>query len=252
MAPRYPLASVDHALQIVELLRVEPSMRLSDVAAAVGVANSTAHRLLATLSHRGFVVQQVVSKRYSMGPALIDIGRSALLLSELPDRARPLLESFRDRLGETIHLGIREGTRVSYLDAAESPRAVRVASRAGRRLDAHLSSIGKALLASVPDESLRRLYAHGSLEPATPASIDSVDRLMRELVETRRRGYAVNTGESEPDVSSVAVAIVDPTGVAIAAIGCSAPRHRLPPSEVEHVAAVLRDGIAAFDLTGHG
>ena len=115
-----------------------------------------------------------------------------------------------------------------------------------------MSSIGKALLANVTDESLRRLYAHEHLEPATPASIDSFDRLAREIVETRDRGYAVNTGESEPDVSSVAVAIFDHASVAVAAMGCSAPRHRLEAAEVERVAAVLREEIDAFDLSGTG
>jgi len=234
------------------MLRVEPSMRLSDVAASLGVANSTAHRLLAALSHRGFVAQRPETKRYALGPAVIDIGRRAVLVSELPRRARPLLESIRDRLGETIHLGVRDGTWVVYLDAVESTRAVRVASRAGRRVHAHLSSIGKALLANVTDESLRRLYAHEHLEPATPASIDSFDRLAREIVATRDRGYAVNTGESEPDVSSVAVAIFDHTDVAVAAIGCSAPRHRLAAAEVERVAAVLREEIDAFDVSRTG
>src|SRR5690606_208376 len=82
MTPRYPLASVDHALRIIEMLRAQPAMRLSDVARELGVANSTAHRLLSTLAHRGFIVQQQGTRRYLPGPALLDIGRSALLLSQ--------------------------------------------------------------------------------------------------------------------------------------------------------------------------
>jgi IclR family acetate operon transcriptional repressor len=136
-APRYPLSSVDHALRIVELLRVEPAMRLSDVALEIGVANSTAHRLLAALAHRGFVEQQPDTRLYTIGAALVDIGRSALLVSELPSRVRPLLETLNAKFGETIHLGVREGTSVRYLDAVESSRAVRVAAAActptGRR-----------------------------------------------------------------------------------------------------------------------
>jgi IclR family acetate operon transcriptional repressor len=247
--PRYPLSSVDHALQIVELLRTEPAMRLSDLAAELGVANSTAHRLLAALAHRGFVAQQPDTRLYTLGDTVIDIGRSALLIAELQSRARPLLEALNQHFGETIHLGIREGTSVRYLDAVESARAVRVAARTGRRLHAHWSSIGKVLLAALPDESVRRLYAAERFEPGTVHSIDSLDRLLAELAVTRTRGYAVNTGESEEDVASVAVALHDRRGAVIAAIGCSAPRHRLHPEDAATIAAAMQSIVAGSDVT---
>jgi IclR family transcriptional regulator, acetate operon repressor len=238
-APRYPLSSVDHALRIVELLRVEPAMRLSDVALEIGVANSTAHRLLAALAHRGFVEQQPDTRLYTIGAALVDIGRSALLVSELPSRVRPLLETLNAKFGETIHLGVREGTSVRYLDAVESSRAVRVAARTGRRLHAHWSSIGKVLLATLTEDAVRRLYAPERFEPGTVHSIDSLDRLLDELAITRSRGYAVNTGESEEDVASVAVPLHDRGGVVIAAVGCSAPRHRLHPEDAASIASSM-------------
>jgi DNA-binding IclR family transcriptional regulator len=237
--PRYPLSSVDQALQVIELLRVEPAMRLSDVALELGVANSTAHRLLAALAHRGFVDQQPDTRLYTIGSALVDIGRSALLLAELPSRARPLLETLNRRFGETIHLGVREGTSVRYLDAVESSRAVRVAARTGRRLHAHWSSIGKVLLAAMTDDAVRRLYASERFEPGTVHSIDSLDRLLDELAITRSRGYAVNTGESEEDVASVAVPLHDRGGVVIASVGCSAPRHRLHPEDAAPIATAM-------------
>lgn len=239
MTPRYPLASVDHALQIVELLRIEPAMRLSDVATELGVANSTAHRLLAALAHRGFVAQQAETKLYTVGQTLIDIGRSAVLISELQPRVRPLLEALNKEFGETIHLGVREGTSVRYLDAVESAKAVRVAARTGRRLHAHWSSIGKVLLAAMSDDSVRRLYSSEHFEPGTPNSIETLDRLLAELATTRRHGYALNSGESEEDVASVAVALHDRSGVVVAAVGCAAPRHRLAAEDGARIAAIM-------------
>lgn len=244
-SPRYPLSSVDNALQIIELLRIEPAMRLSDVAAELGVANSTAHRLLAALVHRGFVEQQAQTRLYGAGETLIDIGRSALLVSELQPRVRPLLEALNQEFGETIHLGIREGTDVHYLDAAESTRAVRVAARTGRRLHAHWSSIGKILLAAMADDSVRRLYAVERFQPGTANSIDSLDRLLTELATIRANGFAVNSGESEDDVVSVAVALHDRGGAVIAAVGCAAPRHRLHPEDAAPIAARMLRIVAA-------
>lgn len=252
MTPRYPLASVDHALRIIEMLRAQPAMRLSDVARELGVANSTAHRLLSTLAHRGFIVQQQGTRRYLPGPALLDIGRSALLLSQLVARARPLVEALRDQLGETIHLAVREAASVCYVDAAESPRAVRVAARTGRRLPAHWTSTGKVLLAELDDETVRRLYGDVDLTAGTPNSITSLDTLLAELAACRERGYAWNLGESEEDVVAVAIPLREPAGTVIASIGCAAPSHRLAASDVEPVAAAMNEIVARIPLLDAG
>lgn len=250
MSPRYPLSSVDHALHIVELLRVQRAMRLSDVAAELGVANSTAHRLLAALAHRGFVEQRAGTRLYTLGPTLVDVGRNAFLVSELRPRTRPLLEALNEEFGETIHLGIREGTSVRYLDAVESARAVRVAARTGRRLQAHWSSIGKVLLAALTDDAVRRLYATERFEVGTANSIDSLERLLDEVATTRGHGYAVNSGESEDDVASVAVPLYDRGGVVIAAVGCAGPRHRLHPEDAESIAARMLRVVGASTFAG--
>src|SRR5215210_5276794 len=129
MPPRYPLASVEHALEILGLLRASSSLRVSDVAQTLGVANSTAHRLLATLAHRGFVEQDAATRRYRLGQALLDIGTTAVLRRDPRPWARPALTAVAERLDETTHLGVLEGAAVHYIDAVESTRAVRVASR---------------------------------------------------------------------------------------------------------------------------
>lgn len=238
--PRYPLASVDHALRILELLRVEPAMRLSDVARELGVANSTAHRLLAALAHRGFVRQQPGTRRYVAGDALLKIGRAAVLHAELRDRAHPLLQVLSADLGETIHLGVRHGTLVHYVDAVESTRAVRVAARTGRTLAAHWTSTGKVLLAGVSDDTLRRLYGGPALPTGTPNSIGDIEVLLGDLHECRRMGFAVNSGESEDDVVSVAIALRDREGAVVAAVSCAAPQHRLAVADAVGIAARMR------------
>lgn len=246
--PRYPLASVDHALRIIELLRFEPAMRLSDVARELGVANSTAHRLLAALAHRGFVRQRPDSRLYTAGDALLEIGRTAVLHGELLVRARPLLEKLAADLGETIHLGIREGTLVRYLDAVESTRAVRVAARTGRSLAAHWTSTGKMLLAGVSNDMVRRLYGTQQLPTGTASSIDDIDDLLTVLDECRRVGFAVNSGESEVDVVSVAVALRGQDGTLVAAVSCAAPQHRLAVADADGVGRRMQAIVATNQI----
>ena len=240
-----PLSSVDNALQVLQLLRSQPAMRLSDVATELGVANSTAHRLLSSLVARGFVAQEPDGRRYVAGPQLLELGRSAVLHQDLRIRARPTLEAIAQELGETVHLGVREARAVRYVDAVESARAVRVAGRTGRSLPAHWTSTGKVLLAALDDDTVRRLYGTDGPPSRGGRSIGEIDVLLAQLADCRRHGYAVNSGESEDDVVSVAIPLLAHSGV-VAAVGCAAPQHRLHLSDAAKVAEVMRSCAAAY------
>lgn len=243
MEQRATLSSVDHALAILLLLRTVGSVRVLDVARELGVANSTAHRLLTALVARDFVRQDPETRRYAAGDALVEIGRAAVLHDELVDRVRPALQQISSTSGETVHLGVREGTTVRYVDAVESTRAVRVAARTGRALPAHWTSTGKVLLAALDDELLRRLYPSDPLTSGTARSIRSVDQLLADLARCREAGFAVNSGESEDDVVSIAVPVADAHATTIAAVSCAIPRHRIRDRDVPAVARMMLDVI---------
>ena len=128
-APAYPIASVDNALRLLVLLRDRPRVRLSEASEYLGVAHSTAHRLMAMLAFHGFVRQEPDSRAYVAGPVLTEIGLAAVRELDIRMHARPALEQLAAALGETAHLAVLEGDSVRYLDAVESPRALRVAAR---------------------------------------------------------------------------------------------------------------------------
>src|SRR3954451_19158902 len=110
MESRVTVGSVDKEPGIPQLLRSSGSVRVLDVARELGVANSTAHRLLAALVARGFVRHDPLTRRYAPGDELLEVGRASVLHDELVDRARPALEQISATTGETVHLGVREGT----------------------------------------------------------------------------------------------------------------------------------------------
>src|SRR6516225_9220993 len=110
------------------LLRSQPRVRLSEASEHLGVALSTAHRLMAMLAYRGFVRQAPDSRAYLAGPALVEIGLAAVRQLDIRRQARPVLEGLAAALGETVHLAALEGRNVRYLDAVESSRALRVAA----------------------------------------------------------------------------------------------------------------------------
>jgi DNA-binding IclR family transcriptional regulator len=243
--PAYPIASVNNALRLLMLFRGQPRVRLSEASEHLGVAHSTAHRLLAMLAYHGFVRQETESRAYVAGPALIEIGLAAVRQLDIRRHARPVLEHLAGSLGETVHLAVLEGSNVRYLDAVESPRALRVASRTGSVLAASCTASGKALLAELPDVEVSAMFAdEAALPRLTPRSITSRSGLLAELRQVRAAGCAVNREESEEGVASVAVTVRGPQRLPVAALTVSAPVSRMSDETTEKVKAELRERAA--------
>ena len=211
--PAYPIASVDNALRLLLLFRSQPRVRLSEASEHLGVAHSTAHRLMAMLAYHGFVRQERDSRTYVAGPALVETGLAAVRQLDIRRHARPALERLASSLGETVHLAVLEGGNVRYLDAIESSRALRVAARTGSVLAASCTASGKALLA--------------------------------ELRQVREAGCAVNREESEEGVASVAVTVRGPRRVPVAALVVSGPVSRMTAEATGKITSELR-GQAAW------
>lgn len=239
VAPQYPIGSVDRALKLILLLGEQPRIRLTDAAKHLGVASSTAHRLLAMLQYRGFVRQDPVSKAYHPGPALMSVGFSVFNRVDVEGAVKPVLLRLSERLNESVHLGILEGANVRFIAAAEGRTAVRVASRLGRMMPAHCTSTGKALLARLSDADIAHLYPEEDLPRVTAHSVGTRTELQRELSRIRQQGYAVNREGSEDGVASVAVPIPSRTCGVLLALNAAAPIHRLSSSQYRAVAAVL-------------
>ncbi|MDL4773149.1 MULTISPECIES: IclR family transcriptional regulator [Thermomonosporaceae] len=242
--PAYPISSVDNALRLLAMFGEHERVRLSDAKDYLGVAHSTAHRLLAMLAFHGFVSQEPDSRGYVAGPALVEIGLAAIANMDVRGSARPLLEELTATFGETAHLVTLEGSMVRYLDAVESPRALRVASRTGTTFAAHCTASGKALLAQLSDQRLAALFPAGELPPAqTPESINGLADLRDELALVRSRGYAVNRGESEDGVASVAVAVPASHRAPRTAVSVSVPLSRLSDELIHAIAARIQQAV---------
>lgn len=239
--PAYPISSVDNALRLVLMLRDQPRLRLSGIAAALDIAPSTAHRLLAMLVHHGFVRQEDGMGAYVAGPALLDLGLAAVRNLDIRTYARPILADLARKTGETVHLAQLEGAKTRYLAAAESGQPLRVADRTGQLLPAHRTATGKAILASLTAQQLDEIFSLDEVGAGERLSEEERAALDAELAETRDRGYAINYRVAE-DIISVAVAVQDHRGTSIAAINASAPSSRMTK---KRQVAVVRDLHAA-------
>jgi len=249
--PNYPIASVDRALRLLLLVGARSRVRLSDASRELGVAHSTAHRLLAMLVLHGFVRQED-DHVYVPGPALAALGRAGTREADLRALARPIVDELAAATDETVHLSVLDGRMIRYLHGVESTRMLRIGLRTGRAVPAHYTAAGKALLAALPARQVARLVAGVELEAATRRSVTDPRALARQLARIRRLGYAACQGESEEDVASIAVAVRDGTGRAVAAINVAAPAGRMDAArqcglleEVRRAAARLEEALRA-------
>lgn len=221
------LTSVDNALRLLQMVGERQALRVAEAADLLGVARSTAHRLLAALRRREFVIQDRPNGAYRPGPALNAIGLAAISRIDIRRVTRAILEELREQTTETITLAVLEGWYVRFIDSVESPRSVRVGNRTGVVRLAHSSAVGKAMLAELSQAELDSRYPQDELPKATTATVSHKPRLLAELAEIRQQGYALNWEESSDGVSAVAVALRDPAGFPIAGLGVAAPTSRM-------------------------
>lgn len=241
------VTSVDHALTLLAALADHPSLAVRESAALLGVAPSTAHRLLTTMQRSGFVVQDPATRRYGAGPALVAVALASLQRIDVGRVARPHLAALAAETRETVSLAVAEGTTVRFIDSVEGTEVVRVSSRTGVSVPAHSSAAGKAILAGLGRDELLRLYPATRLQRRTQQTIGSRTQLMRELEEVRRLGYATSLEESEPGLASVAVGVGDVRGRVIAAVSISVPAERLDPRRTERIVVAARRRAARIE-----
>jgi IclR family transcriptional regulator, acetate operon repressor len=239
--PPYAIASVDSALLLATLLQQEGAMRVTDAATRLGVSVSTAHRLFGMLVYRDFA-EQLPDRRYAAGPVLRRGPVQQASVTTLRDVALPHLRRLVDAVGETANVMILADSDVRFVATVETDHVLRVGDRAGRTLPAHLSSGGKAVLATLDDDELAAV-----LEPLDDAA---VARVQQELRAIRRRGFAVNDQATEAGLTAVGVAVPPAGGFTGAALSVAAPtarysRDRLP---VWTAALVETAGAIAHDL----
>lgn len=245
--PQYPIESVDNALRLLLLFETQPSIRLTDASTYLGVASSTAHRLMGMLLYRGFVRQNPATRAYEPGQALGSIAFAIRRQVDVRALVRPVLEQLFQQTGETVHFAMLERTDAQFLDAIESSRAVRVGSRQGISLPANCTATGKAMLSRLTQEQLRALYSSQELQGLTGHSITTWADLEAELDKIRRIGYSTSQEESEDGVCSVAVPIEGPSGT-LYGINVSVPAHRMSDSLRVELGVMLR--VAAENLQG--
>jgi IclR family transcriptional regulator, KDG regulon repressor len=243
-APRSTPA-VNRAFAILGLIRTSGPLSVREAAAQLGLPRSSVHELMHTLAALGAVAPaDGASGRFTLGLLLHELGSAYLSQVDVAREGMQAVEAVAAACGETVHLATLDGVEVVYLAKVDSIHAVRMVSAVGRRLPAHCTGVGKALLSGLPDEEVVRRYGGGdaALPAMTPRSIPTVAALLDALVEVRRLGCSVDDCESNRDVRCVAAPVHDHRGTMVAAMSISVPISRTAEDWPGRLADLVRVG----------
>lgn len=238
--------SVSKALRVLLLLGSSESMGVSEVSRELGVAVSSAHRLLNIMRAQGFVAQDAQSRRYRLGDCALQLGRQLRGEQALRSVCHPHLARLRSELNETVELVVLDGAEALFIDGLPSRRVPHIATRTGLRIPAYVNAGGKALLARMPHAALRSNYPD-ELPRLTRFTMPSLTALENDLARARLRGFALDRGEYRADVRSIGVAINDARGRPIAALAVVGPRERYTIRSLKSLAPRLAG--AAAEIT---
>ena len=229
--------SVERALFMLEVMaQVGVPITITELAQKTKLTLGTAHRLLNTMLHRGFVEQSIENSKYRLGIKIFQIGTTASYFKDLRTVARPVMEELQQKYNETVNLATLDGSEVVYVDQVESTNivVVRMFARAGNRGPAHCTGSGKVLLAGLSNEQLDQIISKMTLDKFTNETITDEEMLKKELSRVRLEGYALDLGERDEGVRCVAAPIKNYDGKVAAAISISGPSNRITTSYIKN------------------
>jgi DNA-binding IclR family transcriptional regulator len=201
---------ISRAVQILQALDGERNgLSLSQLAGRTGLPRSTVHRLLAALEVEGFVAAASPGGRMRLGPALLRLAEAGR--PDLQQLIRPAMQRLFDELDETIDLAVLDGDHLRFVDQIPAPHRLRAVSAVGATFPLHCTANGKAVLALMADDEVRRLLP-GRLPRHTPNTITSRPTLLRELADIRERGVAFDREEHTAGISAAGFGFRDPAG----------------------------------------
>jgi IclR family pca regulon transcriptional regulator len=199
-----------------------PVLGIADLARAVSLNKSTTYRYVATLAKLGYVQQDPDTKKYSLGPRVVDLGFAAINSMEITRVAAPYLQALSDDSGYTVSMAVLDGPDIVYVERRRSGRAGNFAMglnlHVGSRLPAYCTSMGKVLLAYREPAALRALLDRTDFARRGPKTITAREQLMSALVRVRQTGIAVNDEELAAGLRSIAAPVRDRSGRVVAAV----------------------------------
>jgi IclR family pca regulon transcriptional regulator len=229
--------SLERGLAILSSFNSDrPLIGVSELSRDLDLSRSTAHRYIATLAQLGYLQQDRDSKRYRLGPKVLDLGFSAINSMDVREISAPHLQQLSDETGYTVNLAILEGNDVVYIERCRSgrpgQREIDLNLHVGARLPAYCTAMGKAILAFLPEDHREEIIARTDFAPRGPNTFTDPDAFREELARIRASGVALNDEELAYGLRSIASPIRARTGEVVAALNLAVHRTMVSMDEL--------------------
>ena len=241
---RNTIQSVDRAMTLLEAIaECGGEATLTELSGRTALNISTCHHLLSTLVNWGYVAKVPGKRTYALGARILYLSNACLRQVDMPRRAQAYVDRINEVTGETVHLAVLQNDNMVTLMKREARHAVRVDTGTLGKSDApHATASGKAMLAWLPEDEMRRIVGLRGLRRFTEKTITEWIPLIEELRLVRRNGFAMDREEFQPGVVCVGAAIRDHNGAVVGAISSSAPSMR---TNDEHLALMREQVVSA-------
>jgi DNA-binding IclR family transcriptional regulator len=248
MPPKNLVQSVLRALSILDLLDKKRELGVTEISDLLDMDKSTAFRLISTLRHSNFIVQNRNNSKYTNSYKLFELGQNVLHKTDLIARAYPYMCEISTLTGETVNLAVHEGLEVVYVEKIETEDIVKVSLNIGQRRPMYCTAVGKAILAYMPEPRMRDLLARFEYRPLTPNTLPDRAALEKDLEAVRSRGYALDRAEHWPGIRCVAAPLLNSRNEAVAAISVSMPlfKFEAAPDRFDECVRVLVEHCRRF------
>ncbi|MBC2769388.1 IclR family transcriptional regulator [Pusillimonas minor] len=229
---KYSVPGLERGLRILaEFSRQTPTLTAPDLARRLQVPRTTVFRLLVTLENLGFVERLNNGRDYQLGTAVLRLGFEYLASLSITDLSRPILERLRNETGYSSNLVIRDARDIVYVQKVAPSSVFSSSVHIGTRLPAHATVLGRVLLSHHTLGQLQQLYPEEHLQAHGPNTPGTVHDLFRLLQTDKSRGYVLEEGFFESNISTIAAPVFDDTGKVTAALGLTVPAVHIPDTD---------------------
>lgn len=217
--------SFARGLQVIRSFSVlSPRQTLTEVAATSGLSRAGARRILLTLQTLGYVVSD--GKHFALTPRILDLGFAYLSSMPIWNLAEPVMEGLADTVKESCSAAVLDGTDIVYVMRVSTHKIMSITLGVGSRLPAYCTSMGRVLLAALPEDEAMACLSASPPQPLTRHTITDPDSLRQKIAQTRKQGWSLVNQELEEGLIAMAAPIHDRLGRTVAALNISGQANR--------------------------
>jgi DNA-binding IclR family transcriptional regulator len=228
---------------MLEYVAQEPEgLSNAEISRKLQIPKSSASYILRTLEKQGYLNRDVQTGKYRVGLKILSLSRGALSGIDVREVALPIMRHLMEKTSLTCHLAILDGPEAVYIEKVEPQGFIRMDTWVGRRMRVHATSVGKSLVAYIPEDRLHQIIKERPMEKRTPKTITSMSRLLKELEKVRAQGYSVDDEENNLGARCLGAPVFNQRGEIEAALGLSGTINQVNAQTMPRIIEALKDG----------